>query len=563
MVRQFIRSAIRDCAVCRIGALWPSSRPAITTASTPLAWISSATMYAANGVTNDIAVSSSGSVTCLRVQPTTTNVSIPTSTPPPAATTKSSPTPRTVTEPTAAARAVRKATSAVASLSSDSPSRIVTIRRGRPIRRPIEVAATASGGATTAPIASAIAHEMPGISQCTITPTPAAVNTTSPIESSRIARRLALKSTRDVCSAAAYSSGGSSPSSTTSCSRWTSGANGKKLPAIPATISSSGAGTSRRPAIAVSDRTATARTTRKKAISTGHSLPCRAHSSSPPSAEPCVVAGRTVRSGGPNRAFWRAEPCVLAGRTVRRGGPQRTARRGHNARFGGAQRTARRGTTHGSAGLGQGVGLGHPEHRVAPAELLDAVRGERQRHQGPPVRREGEHVRDHAAVGEHLGRLAQRVDERVVEATGLDHVPHVSEVRRPLRPRDVRASSSATRAPRPTSRSRGSPARRSTSPSGRSAATAASGPSAGRRPRRARSPGRAARGSAARPPAPSRRSATRGARPSSSTGPSDSPCLSRAAAGSPAGGSARRSGRRSGCDPACDATRPAPRRTPW
>ena len=42
MVRQFIRSAMRDCAVCRIGALWPRSRPAITTAITPEAWISSA-----------------------------------------------------------------------------------------------------------------------------------------------------------------------------------------------------------------------------------------------------------------------------------------------------------------------------------------------------------------------------------------------------------------------------------------------------------------------------------------------------------------------------------------
>ena len=42
MVRQFSRSAIRDVAVCRMGALCPSSRPAITTASTPEPWISSA-----------------------------------------------------------------------------------------------------------------------------------------------------------------------------------------------------------------------------------------------------------------------------------------------------------------------------------------------------------------------------------------------------------------------------------------------------------------------------------------------------------------------------------------
>ena len=94
--------------------------------------------------------------------------------------------------------AVRSATSAVASLSSDSPSRIVTIRRGSPILRPIAVAATASGGATTAPIASAASQEMPGSSAWTRTPTPSVVKTTSPTESSRIARRWALKSTSDV-----------------------------------------------------------------------------------------------------------------------------------------------------------------------------------------------------------------------------------------------------------------------------------------------------------------------------------------------------------------------------
>ena len=42
MLRQFIRSAIRDCAVCRIGDLCPSSSPATTTLITPEAWISSA-----------------------------------------------------------------------------------------------------------------------------------------------------------------------------------------------------------------------------------------------------------------------------------------------------------------------------------------------------------------------------------------------------------------------------------------------------------------------------------------------------------------------------------------
>ena len=77
-----------------------------------------------------------------------------------------------------------------------------------------------------------------------MTPTPRVVNTTRPTDSSRIARRLALKSTSEVWIAAAYSSGGSSPNSTTSGSRWISGTPGKYDPATPTAISSSGAGKS-------------------------------------------------------------------------------------------------------------------------------------------------------------------------------------------------------------------------------------------------------------------------------------------------------------------------------
>ena len=102
-----------------------------------------------------------------------------------------------------AAIAVRSETRAVASLSSDSPSSTVTMRRGRPIRRPTAVAATASGGATTAPIARAPGQPTPGSSACTSTPTPTVVKTTRPTESSRIERRLALKSTSEVWMAAA------------------------------------------------------------------------------------------------------------------------------------------------------------------------------------------------------------------------------------------------------------------------------------------------------------------------------------------------------------------------
>ena len=71
MLRQFIRSAIRDCAVCRIGDLCASSSPATTTLITPEALISSAVTYAANGVRKLRPLSITGSVTCLRTKPIT------------------------------------------------------------------------------------------------------------------------------------------------------------------------------------------------------------------------------------------------------------------------------------------------------------------------------------------------------------------------------------------------------------------------------------------------------------------------------------------------------------
>ena len=70
-----------------------------------------------------------------------------------------------------AARDMRNATSAVASLSRLSPSRMETMRRGIPTFRAIVVAATASGGDTTAPSASAAAMLMSGITHQATRPT--------------------------------------------------------------------------------------------------------------------------------------------------------------------------------------------------------------------------------------------------------------------------------------------------------------------------------------------------------------------------------------------------------
>src|SRR3954447_12416817 len=279
--------------------------------------------------------------------------------PPIEATKKSRPTRPIETVPSPAATAVRRATSAVASLNSDSPSRIVTIRRGSPIRRPIAVAATASGGATTAPIAREAHQSRPGSKACTSTPTPSVVNTTSPTLSRRIARRWALKSTSEVWIAAAYSRGGRSPSRTTSALRWTVGTPGTYDPTTPRTISPSGAGKPRRSAIAVPASTETASATSRKAIST-----------------------RTI-SPRADAARW---SCSFR----------------------------------------------DPPHRVAPPELVVAEPGQGEDHDRAPVRREGDDVGDHPAVGEHRGLLADRVDEGVVEPALVADLADVSEVARAL-----------------------------------------------------------------------------------------------------------------------------------
>ena len=71
------------------------------------------------------------------------------------------------------------------------------------MRRATAVAATASGGATTAPMAMAAAQPRPGTSHCTTAATANEVTTMSSTDSRRIAPRLALKSTSEVWIAAA------------------------------------------------------------------------------------------------------------------------------------------------------------------------------------------------------------------------------------------------------------------------------------------------------------------------------------------------------------------------
>ena len=141
----------------------------------------------------------------------------------------------------AAARAVRIDTRAVASLSSDSPSRMVVTRRGSPMRRATAVAATASGGATIAPSANAKGKEI-GSSAIATRATPAAVKSTNPKDKLMIATRLAATSMSEVCIAAAYSSGGNRPTRTSSGDRLIVGTPGMNEMATPTTSSASGLG---------------------------------------------------------------------------------------------------------------------------------------------------------------------------------------------------------------------------------------------------------------------------------------------------------------------------------
>jgi hypothetical protein len=79
---------------------------------------------------------------------------------------------------------------------------MVITRRGTGRRCVTAVAATASGGETIAPSTNAAAHGRSGTIQCATAATAQVVNSTSPMASSEIGRRLALKSRQLVSSAA-------------------------------------------------------------------------------------------------------------------------------------------------------------------------------------------------------------------------------------------------------------------------------------------------------------------------------------------------------------------------
>ncbi len=74
-------------------------------------------------------------------------------------------------------------------------------------------------------------------------------------------------------------------------------------------------------------------------------------------------------------------------------------------------------------------GVRYPAHRVPGAEVGDPGRVERADRERAPVGGEGQHVGQHPPVGEHLGWVADRVDERLVEPVPVDHLARTGQER--------------------------------------------------------------------------------------------------------------------------------------
>ncbi len=84
------------------------------------------------------------------------------------------------------------------SLNSPSPSRIDTRRRGSPSCPATAVAATGSGGATSAPRATAAATDSPGTMACETRATQKVVTNTSATASRKIGRLFAVNCRQEV-----------------------------------------------------------------------------------------------------------------------------------------------------------------------------------------------------------------------------------------------------------------------------------------------------------------------------------------------------------------------------
>ena len=169
--------------VTTCGPFVPRYTPIVTTASTPEAWSASAGRYARNGESSESAFSTTTTCgMCLRTNAISHPTINPIATPLNPVSTKLTLACNSEKLPaTTAATASRYATSAVASLISPSPSRIVVTSRGVPSGRSTAVAATGSGGETIAPSTNASGQPTIGARKCTTAATAHIVTTTSPV----------------------------------------------------------------------------------------------------------------------------------------------------------------------------------------------------------------------------------------------------------------------------------------------------------------------------------------------------------------------------------------------
>src|SRR4029453_9595170 len=124
--------------------------------------------------------------------------------------------------------------SALASFSRLSPSRIVRIRCGGRNGRSTAVAATASGGATTAPSAIAAAHGIVGMSVWTTTATAAVVNPTANTTRLVTGSQLSRRSLSDASYAASSRTGATNSASASSGATVDGGRAGEEGEGAPA-----------------------------------------------------------------------------------------------------------------------------------------------------------------------------------------------------------------------------------------------------------------------------------------------------------------------------------------
>ncbi len=139
----------------------------------------------------------------------------------------------------AATIAVRSSTSAVASLSRDSPSSTVTTRRGTPSRRTMDVA-TASVGLRIAPSATASGKPRPGMAQKKNSPSTTALTITRSTDRPPIAARSRRNSIAGAETAAENSSGGNTPTRINSGGTDTAATPGIRLTPTPTATRISG-----------------------------------------------------------------------------------------------------------------------------------------------------------------------------------------------------------------------------------------------------------------------------------------------------------------------------------